>query len=80
MGRTISEKILGRAAGREVEAGEFVECAVDMAMAHDGTSVIALKVLSEMGVDKVWDPTKIAIHSTTSCQQTASAPPDCTGW
>ncbi|MHC1570424.1 MAG: 3-isopropylmalate dehydratase large subunit [Methermicoccaceae archaeon] len=75
MGRTISEKILGRAAGREVEAGEFVECAVDMAMAHDGTSVIALKVLSEMGVDKVWDPTKIAIpfdHIVpANCERTA---------
>ncbi len=75
MGRTISEKILGRAAGREVEAGEFVECAVDMAMAHDGTSVIALKVLSEMGVDKVWDPTKIAITfdhiGPANCERTA---------
>ncbi|HIH69523.1 3-isopropylmalate dehydratase large subunit [Methermicoccus shengliensis] len=75
MGSTISEKIIGMKAGRDVEAGEFVECAVDLAMAHDGTSVIALKVLSEMGVERVWDASKIAIpfdHIVpANCERTA---------
>ncbi|MHC1592852.1 MAG: 3-isopropylmalate dehydratase large subunit [Methermicoccaceae archaeon] len=75
MGSTMSEKILARKAGRKVEAGEFVECPVDMAMAHDGTSVIALKVLSEMGVERVWDPTKIAVPfdhiAPANCERTA---------
>lgn len=30
-------------------------------MAHDGTSVLGVRALEEMGVSSVWDPTKIAI-------------------
>lgn len=58
---TISEEILGRAAGKKACAGEFVIARVDYAMSHDGTSVLAVKALKEMGVDKVWDPSRIII-------------------
>ncbi|HIH43667.1 MAG TPA: 3-isopropylmalate dehydratase large subunit [Candidatus Methanoperedenaceae archaeon] len=34
---------------------------VDYAMAHDGTSVLAIKSFREMGADRVWDPSKIII-------------------
>jgi methanogen homoaconitase large subunit len=58
---TISEEILGRAAGKAASAGEFVIAKVDYAMSHDGTSVLAVKAFKDMGVDKVWDPERIVI-------------------
>ena len=58
---TISEEILGRAAGKTASAGEFVIAKVDYAMSHDGTSILAVKAFKEMGVDKVWDPERIII-------------------
>lgn len=58
---TISEKIFSRAANCSVSAGDFVVANVDCAMAHDGTSVLAVKAFREMGVPKVWDPEKILI-------------------
>jgi len=58
---TISEEILGRAAGKRACAGEFVIANVDYAMSHDGTSVLAVKAFREMGIEKVWDPSRIVI-------------------
>ena len=58
---TISEKILSRASGKEAHADDFVIANVDYAMAHDGTSVLAVKSFREMGVGKVWNPEKIII-------------------
>jgi len=58
---TISEKIFSRAAGTDAEANDFVSANIDYAMAHDGTSVLAVKSFREMGVSKVWDSEKIII-------------------
>ncbi len=58
---TISEKILSRASGKEAKADDFVIASVDYAMAHDGTSVLAVKAFKEMGAKKVWAPEKIII-------------------
>ncbi len=58
---TITEEILGRAAGKKACAGEFVIARVDYAMSHDGTSVLAVKAFKDMGVDRVWDPGRIII-------------------
>ena len=58
---TISEKILSRAAGTDARAGDFVLANIDCAMAHDGTSVLAVKAFTEMGVDRVWDRDRIVI-------------------
>lgn len=58
---TISEKILSRASGKDVAAGEFTLADIDYAMAHDGTSVLALKSFEEMGAEKVAHPEKIII-------------------
>ncbi|MCX9014663.1 MAG: homoaconitase large subunit [Candidatus Methanoperedens sp.] len=58
---TISEKILTRSCGKEARADDFVIADVDYAMAHDGTSVLAVKSFREMGVKKVWNPEKIII-------------------
>jgi methanogen homoaconitase large subunit len=58
---TISEKILSRAAGKQVAADDFVIANIDYAMAHDGTGVLAVKAFKEMGIKKVWDPGRIII-------------------
>ncbi len=58
---TISEKIFSRASKSDARAGDFVIADVDCAMAHDGTSVLAVKAFREMEVQKVWDPARIVI-------------------
>lgn len=58
---TISEKILSKAAGKESKADDFVVAKIDYAMAHDGTSILAVRSFRQMGIDKVWDPSRIVI-------------------
>ncbi len=58
---TISENIFSRASNSDAHAGDFVIANVDCAMAHDGTSVLAVKAFREMEVPKVWDPARIVI-------------------
>ena len=64
---TISEKIFSRASGKEVKATDFVLADVDYAMAHDGTSVLRVNALKEMGTERVWDPSKIIIPFDSYC-------------
>ncbi len=58
---TISEKILSRASGKSALADDFIIANIDYAMAHDGTSVLAVKAFNEMGAKKVWNPERIII-------------------
>lgn len=72
---TISEKILSRASGKNAQADDFVIANVDYAMAHDGTSVLAVKAFKEMGAKKVWDPARIIIpfdHIVPANNETAA--------
>jgi methanogen homoaconitase large subunit len=72
---TISEKILSRASGKTAQADDFVIANVDYAMAHDGTSVLAVKAFKEMGGKKVWDPGRIIIpfdHIAPANNETAA--------
>jgi 3-isopropylmalate/(R)-2-methylmalate dehydratase large subunit len=60
MGYTISEKILAEhAALDKVEPGQIVKAKIDLAMAPDLTAVLAYNAMKEMGITKVWDPTKV---------------------
>lgn len=59
MGKTIVEKILSRASGKDAYAEDIVVATIDAAMAHDGTAPLAIKAFKEMGGKKVWDPSKI---------------------
>jgi 3-isopropylmalate/(R)-2-methylmalate dehydratase large subunit len=62
MAQTITEKILARHAGREeVSAGEIVMCKVDLAMANDVTAPPAADAFRRMGVERVWDRSKVAL-------------------
>jgi 3-isopropylmalate/(R)-2-methylmalate dehydratase large subunit len=62
MGQTITEKIIARHSERdEVRPGDIVMCRVDLAMANDVTAPAAADAFARMGVDTVWDRTKIAL-------------------
>ncbi|MFZ3382925.1 MAG: 3-isopropylmalate dehydratase large subunit [Candidatus Methanoperedens sp.] len=72
---TISEKILSRASGKPALADDFVIADIDYAMAHDGTSILAVKAFKEMGVKKVWNPDRIIIpfdHIAPANNETAA--------
>jgi 3-isopropylmalate/(R)-2-methylmalate dehydratase large subunit len=59
---TITEKILAAHAGLdEVEPGQLIECKLDLVLANDVTAPIAISEFSKVGVEGVWDPTRIAL-------------------
>ncbi len=60
MGYTICQQILAEHAGlRSVEPGEIVKAKIDIAMAPDLTAILAYNAMKEMGVNKVWDKSKV---------------------
>ncbi|MDZ4167811.1 MAG: 3-isopropylmalate dehydratase large subunit [Coriobacteriia bacterium] len=59
---TITEKILAAHAGLpEVEPGQLIECDLDLVLANDVTAPIAIREFAKIGVERVWDATKIAL-------------------
>lgn len=57
----ITEKILAQHSGNdEVTPGDTINCNIDVAMSHDGTSPPTIKVFEKIA-DKVWDPEKIVL-------------------
>jgi len=66
MGKTIVQKILARASGvAEVNVGDILEPAVDLAMSHENAALVInqfLEIFKGTGLEpKVWNPSKIAI-------------------
>jgi 3-isopropylmalate/(R)-2-methylmalate dehydratase large subunit len=60
MGMTMAEKVLARVSGRKVvKPGEYVTAKVDQVMCHEGFGDV-YKVLKDGGIEKVWDPSRIA--------------------
>ena len=60
-GLTISEKILAKASGRDpVSPGDIVDATVDLLYMHEMLAM-ALMPFNEIGVEKVWDPSKIVV-------------------
>jgi 3-isopropylmalate dehydratase large subunit len=61
MGMTFAEKAIARGAGRPaVKAGDFVEIRPDVILSHDNTPLIC-EVMREIGVDRLADPTRVAV-------------------
>lgn len=60
MGKTLSEKVLGRKAGKDVQAGEVVTVSPDYVLSHDNSAAI-IKEFRKLGVKKVKAPAKIVI-------------------
>jgi 3-isopropylmalate/(R)-2-methylmalate dehydratase large subunit len=58
-GKTISEKILSRASGRDARAGDTVTCDVDVAMGTDASVPMALDYFDQMGGTRVFDPARL---------------------
>ena len=59
---TMAEKILDAHTHLdEVEPGQLIECDLDLVLSNDITSPIAIKNFKKIGVEKVFDPTKIAL-------------------
>ena len=60
-GMTMAEKILSRASGRvRVAPGDIVDTNVDLLYMHEMLA-LALGPFHEIGIRKVWDPTKIVV-------------------
>jgi len=58
---TLAEKILARASGRAtVSPDQIVVARVDLAMSHENADLVRKSFL-EIGVPRVWDPSKIVI-------------------
>ena len=75
-GKTIAEKIFSAHSGTDAHAGDIVVADVDFVMGQDGTSPLAIKALERMGVEKVFDPKKVAVvmdHSSPSPIEGVSA-------
>ena len=60
MGKTLTEKVLGRKAGKDVQAGEVVAVSPDYVLSHDNSAAI-IKEFQKLGVKKVKAPEKIVI-------------------
>ena len=59
---TMAEKILAAHAGlEEVVPGQLIECNLDLVLSNDVTAPIAIKEFKKIGVEKVFDPAKIAL-------------------
>ena len=64
MGRTITEKILSRVAGRPVRAGEDIMAKPDFVLSYDFpgyTDLVFKHMKEEFGIDRVPDPERYAI-------------------
>ncbi|HSQ22617.1 MAG TPA: 3-isopropylmalate dehydratase large subunit [Coriobacteriia bacterium] len=75
-GKTIAEKILSAHSGTDARAGDIVVADVDFVMGQDGTTPLAIRALENMGVDRVFDPAKVAVvmdHSSPSPIEGVSA-------
>ena len=62
MPQTVAEKILAAHAGRDtVVPGQLVNVRIDLALANDITAPIAIELFEASGVERVFDPEKIAL-------------------
>lgn len=56
------EKYLAKAAGEDtVAVGQDITCKLSFVAAHDVTAPIAIKMFREIGVDRVFDPKRVAL-------------------
>ncbi len=59
---TLAEKILATHTDKKkVSPGEFIDVRVDLILANDITAPIAIREFQRIGVDKVFDPKKVAM-------------------
>lgn len=61
MGKTITEKILGNACGKEVVPGEIVNVKVDKLMTMDYLGPITFKLFEQLEAPKLYDPDMLVL-------------------
>lgn len=62
MGMTITQKILAEHAGLpEVKAGDLIEAKLDYVLGNDVTAPPAIKILKELGTEKVFDNDRVCL-------------------
>jgi len=61
MPQTLTEKILSKAAGREVTPGDVTEIKVDIVAFHDLTGYHVIEVMEKAGMMKIFDKSKLVI-------------------
>jgi 3-isopropylmalate/(R)-2-methylmalate dehydratase large subunit len=62
MGMTITQKILADHAGKKaVEAGELINCRVDVVLGNDVTAPVAISEFEKLGKEEVYDREKIVL-------------------
>ena len=61
MGQTITEKIFSSHIGRDVKAGEIVDCDIDMIIGNDITTPISIRAFEESGATKLAKPDNFSI-------------------
>lgn len=61
MGMTLTQKIMSRHVGHEVEVGEIVLAKIDATMSHDANRPLALEAFEDMGGKKLFDPSRVVM-------------------
>lgn len=62
MGMTMTQKILANGSGlKSVEAGQFINCNLNLVLGNDITTPVAIKEFNKMNLDGVFDKKKVAI-------------------
>lgn len=62
MGKTLAEKLLAaHTENGRASAGEIVDASVDLLMVHEVLGSRIIPILKEMGVRRIWDPTKVLV-------------------
>ena len=65
---TLAEKILANHGNKkEVSPGEFVNCRVDLVLSNDITAPLAIYAFRKLGVDSVFDPSKVIMVPDHFC-------------
>ncbi len=65
---TLAEKILAYHSNKkEVSPGEFVNCSVDLVLSNDITAPLAIYAFRKLGVDSVFDPSKVIMVPDHFC-------------
>jgi 3-isopropylmalate/(R)-2-methylmalate dehydratase large subunit len=66
MALTLAQKILGAhsaapVSANDLEAGRIVNCRLDLVLANDITAPLAIKAMKDMGVERVFDKSKVVL-------------------
>lgn len=62
MGMTMTQKILAKHAKlNEVKKGQLIEADLDVVLGNDITSPVAIREFEKLGIEDVYDKTKVVI-------------------